>query len=400
MELTLSPKSIKKSTAFKDKFEKKNVAQFMGGDYSFTSTVGKGTKKKGKTVRSKAKDVTTKATKIAPLEQSNAMADMLSKILTFMQKTHDDEQKSRELLNNYQEENDLEAAKRHKALLEALKNIKISSPPKEEETAEKIEQETGQAPVSVIQNILDAFGGAKSALGLLGNIGKFFLFNPIGLALLAGAGMLTLLAMDKNPEATTKSMLDTVDPAAVGREIMSANEQLGEQSPEDYNKMLEERRVALKDAPLATRFYGSEKTQREYLQSIGKKPEEINQLFSDTRKREPKPIVGATPEAAAKARSTFAQTDERMKAVSAPTPTMSPPEVPSIVDTGEKLSTMSSENAILPLLDNVKEEIITNVNNMVNSGGDSETASIQELHFVRNQEPTFMRMIYQSTRVI
>jgi hypothetical protein len=67
---------------------------------------------------------------------------------------------------------------------------------------------------------------------------------------------------------------------------------------------------------------------------------------------------------------------------------------------GTKLNDISSENAILPLIEDAKEEIITNVNNTVNPGGDSETSTIQELPFVRNQEPTFMRMIYQSTRVV
>lgn len=398
MELTLSPKSTNKSTSFKDKFEKDNVAQFMGADYSFTSSVGKNTKKKGKTVRSKAKDVTTKATKIAPLEQSNAMSDMLSKILTFMQKTHDDEQKARELLNNYQEENILEAGKRHKELLEALKNIKIVSPQKE--TAEKVE-EVQNTTNSILQGISDIVPNTKVKIG-----------TP-----------------NKPSTITKKTTIPDKNPA--GGAAKQAGKSIGKKI---LGKLIPGVGVALDAADAWQRYQEGDRTgaviaalgavggvipgigpvfsfgaagANLYRDLYGMSAEEVeknkegtpkNNLDQTGKKGEsPKTKPADSSVKANGEQSKLAQLHEM--AIKNGSSSLSTPVAP-VNNVGEKLSTMSSENAILPLLDNVKEEIITNVNNMVNSGGDNETASIQELHFVRNQEPTFMRMIYQSTRVV
>lgn len=393
MELSLSPNTKRKTTSYKEKFEGENIAKFLTGEYSFKATSGKGTKKGGKTVRSKVKSAPVKATKISPLEQPDGMIDVLSKILTFMQKSFDDDVKSRELLKNYQEENALEASKRHKALLDVLKTLRPVNT-QEEKTAEKIEQQTGSTTPSIIETILESFGGAKTGLQLLGRIGKFFVATPLGIAILSATTLLELLNNDKNPEATTKVILGAGDSSILGEAISNANEQLGEQSVEDYNKMLEERRTALKDAPLLTRFYGSEKAQREYLQSINMKPEEINNLFTETRKIEPKQTT--TTQKPNNEQDKLKMAHE--SAVRTGNAASSTPVIPEI-ETGQQILTKSTENVLSPLLETLNENIVTTVNNAMNSNAGGE-APFSPVPFVRNQEPTFMRMIYNSTRLV
>jgi hypothetical protein len=398
MELTLSPKSTKKSTSFQDKFEKDNVAQFMGGDYSFTSTTGKnGTKKKGKTVRSKAKEVTNKATKISPLEQPDGMTDMLSKILTFMQKTNDDEQKARELLNNYQEENAIEAGKRHAALLEALKNIKLNSTTKEEETADKLEQETGASPLSIIQSILEAFGGG---LSLIKDVGKFFLTNPIAKLLLKGALIAELLTYSANAghtQAEENALLEAarqkgLTPDAPDKKI---DNKTGEYWRIKDPKEAKKKALEETNASLMLKTFGGDEDQKNYLKRQGIPNDELDRMFPKLAPPKITPLQRAV-----KPDEQQSKLQELHKAaIAGGNSTMSTP-VAQNNNVGTKLNDMSAENAILPLIEDVKEEIITNVNNMANSGGDFETSTIQELPFVRNQEPTFMRMIYQSTRVV
>jgi hypothetical protein len=401
MELTLSPKSTKKSTSFQDKFEKDNVAQFMGGDYSFTSTVGKkGTKKKGKTVRSKAKEVTNKATKISPLEQPDGMTDMLSKILTFMQKTNEDDQKARELLNNYQEENAIEADKRHKALLEALNNIKLNSKNKKEETADKLEQEANQSGSSLVGDIIDAVPDIDKSSGKK-NVPKTKKSWLSKLAKFKGLIPLTVFLelMLFTPEGMSDEEQTALLEKAAGKGFTpdDPNKPLGTTNEQIKNSK-EAKRIALEksNASLMLKTFGSDKEQKDYLKRQGVPNDELDRMFPELAPSKPKSI-----EPAVKPPNQEQSRLQQLHKISmaSGSSAMSTP-VAQNNNLGTKLNDISSENAILPLIEDAKEEIITNVNNTVNPGGDSETSTIQELPFVRNQEPTFMRMIYQSTRVV
>lgn len=330
-------------------------------------------------------DVKT-ATKIKPLEQGNMMVEALMKIYEFMRSTSEEKKLHSELVANLNEANKLAADKRHKELIEALKNLKGG---KEDVTAEKVVDEAGGI-FGVLGDILNAFGGAKTALSLLSNVGRFFLFNPIGIGLVGGATLLTLLARDEKPEETTKGILTAADAGAQAQSIMDVVEN---------TSAVERRRMnLLADRPSSKKsylFWKDPELQQKYLDEIG---------WDNA--------TGTTKEERDKG---FIKLDENGKLIKAPpnaetsaTP-MPSPSAPSAPPATEedyaklsgKLNDVTKENNDLKLPTPTNEAVPT-VNNMVasNVGQKSEAVQRNIIPAVRNLEDTFQRMIYYSTRVV
>lgn len=443
---TLSEKTKATTTGIKEKFDPMNIAKFMtGGSNLAPAIVGKLTGRSKEDIQhfagAKDKKVDT-ASKLGPLQSSNEMVDMLLKIYNLMQETNEANIKHREILNNFAEEEKLEKARRHKELLDAIRGKKGS-----EETATKLEQDTGMGVFDIVTNILTSFGGTKTALSVLSSIGKFFVINPIGVALLGGATLLTLLAKDKNPEETNKMIQNaTGGPEAEAKAITEAVK----------NTTAIERRKQniLADRPMSKKsllFWKDPALQEEYLKEIGWDDktgltgEEAKAGFvgldeegNPTKKNgmsavpvnAPTQTPGATTTATEQTTTTTpgaSPTGGGESPTTAPPTSLSPGEsvVPpkpttSVTDTGtsttpattatvapvppvtpsQKLNSVVSENLEMKLPNT--ESTPTVINNSVNrvtsaQGGNNKSPG---LPFVRNQEPTFQRMIFNSTRVV
>ena len=141
-------------------------------DVSFT---GKAKEQKG---------VGATADKIKPLKQGNELIDMLMKIYNFMSKTQDEDKLKNEEANNLKEEQKIEDGKRHDKLIKAIEELKKGLGVESKDTATKENTNNSEGTVfDIVDTILDAFGGAKTALTFMSMLGGF-VASPLGVALI------------------------------------------------------------------------------------------------------------------------------------------------------------------------------------------------------------------------
>ena len=127
----ISQKIGAKFTAVKEKFDPLNIVKFMTGGSKLAPAL------LGRMLGRSQRDIEYFAGTARPLYAPNRTAsrigklsdgdggnlDILTKMYSFMKKTQEDEMRQYELQRNYQEENKIEAEKRHKELLQALGGI-------------------------------------------------------------------------------------------------------------------------------------------------------------------------------------------------------------------------------------------------------------------------------------
>lgn len=371
-------------------------------------------KKTAKKAESKVKTVGETASKIQPLEESNEMIDLLSKIYGFLKQSNENKLKLKEKENNFKEENELERAKRHKELMDALGKIKFDN-----DTATKVEEDTGIGVFDVITSILGAFGGGKTALSLLTNIGRFFIMNPFGAALLLGTATISMLINDKNPEQTNQMLQNAVNPASEAQTVA--------QTIRDTTVIERRKQNLLADRPRSKKSYNvfnpakDVEMQNQYLQEIGF--DENTGLTEAERKagftsldENGKP----TKESATKVESAAQQVgttnapveggaggeatqteNTQVPASKALTPgesIVTPENVPA---ESERLNSAIKENVVAKLEDSLSAGETVVVNNSSSSasmaGGSTDKPFLPA---VRNLEPTFQRMILDSTRIV
>lgn len=129
------------------------------------------------------------------------------------------------------------------------------------------------ALISLPSKIVSSFKALmklKNALSILPKIARFFLMNPIGAGLLLGTltlvKLIELLAKDKNPEETTKSILNAGTPdTAMAEAIMQTAE-----AP-DAEKQVKKQNL-LANRPKNKKsfiFYKDSELQKDYLKEIG-----------------------------------------------------------------------------------------------------------------------------------
>ena len=151
---------------------------------------------KAKEVKSDSKT----ASKIKPLKQGNELIDMLLKIYNFMDKNYNDDKLRREQENNFKEESQMEAGKRHARLLKSIEDLKKSLKV-DKGTAEVIPgDDTGGG--SLLDTIASVFNLGKTALTALGWLGGL-VASPLGVGLIGavvagtvGAWMVKQIASD------------------------------------------------------------------------------------------------------------------------------------------------------------------------------------------------------------
>ena len=175
---TISLKARARVKGYKEKFDPLRIAKFL----TFGSSIGPALYGK---LRGRSQDdikyftgrsrpifeSKNKAEKIKNVPGGNAdltpINDMLVKIYRYMETSHDSDVKRKELENNKKEENDLEEAKRHKQFMEALAKLTGSK-----STATKLPPPKDGSP--------SLFDSMNSALETLGDKAKSFLDNLLG----------------------------------------------------------------------------------------------------------------------------------------------------------------------------------------------------------------------------
>ena len=350
----------------------------------------------------KQKQINDKNTKVDKLESETGVLDMLTKILGFMQKTHDEDKLAAEEQRNYAEENALEKSRKQKELLEALKGKKGGS---EDKAEKEIEKETGGMGIlGTVSEILSGLGGLSTIM----NIGKFFLFNPIGLGLLGGATLLTLLGRDKDPEATNKGIQNAGK--ADGGMAESIMETVASTPAIERRKQ-----NILANRPWSKKSllpWKDPELQKQYLDEIGFDPktgltqEETKAGYTGVDE-EGMPVKKKLTEqksttSTSTAEGTSPTTDSTTSTEKSATQT--PPKASAVPapaeNAGSKVTAATNTNNDMKLQESspatktYTENKTTNISN-VKAGG-----TMQRIPPVRNQEESFQRMIVYSTRVV
>ena len=354
---------------------------------------------KAKEVKSDSKT----ASKIKPLKQGNELIDMLLKIYNFMDKNYNDDKLRREQENNFKEESQMEAGKRHARLLKSIEDLKKSLKV-DKGTAEVIPgDDTGGG--SLLDTIASVFNLGKTALTALGWLGGL-VASPLGVGLIGavvagtvGAWMVKQIAAD--PQAALRGEGGIgMAVAGLGSEGQGPSYD-EEQTSKELTKKAEQ--VDKKGLKKATLEELEAKLQQQTEFGHVKTPEfaELTKEIA-LRKSEqaPDPAAASASPAAAPA----AAPSESPAAAPAAAPSASPAAAPAAapsVPASAKLNSVQAENNTAKI-DEMAAPPEVNINNS------STTSSTQKptpqpkkkLPPVRNLEETFQKMIVYSTRVV
>ena len=443
----LKLKTQARTKGIKEAFDPMNIAKFltMGSNWA-PAMLGKITGRSkedmarftgGKVTQMGGRDT---ATRIGKLQENDDMVGILSKILSFMQQTNNDEISRREKTSNFAEELQYEKERRFKELLKALKSLGLI-----EATATKEEPASSSGP-----SFWPPIGTAAILPSIIALGGLAASYFSVGVLATPGAD-----TFRKNLQEN--SMLGAMaGDAGVAAGILDANQG---QTPEEIKARQKEKKDALADTGMATKIYGIGET--EALKKKGYTQEQIDALRGDTEKKKQLAdekqqaklvesfdkkggdLTKATMEEleAKKAqqidygyakgdlvKAIDAEIQNRKQKLATPAPTTSS-SVPSGAGaggaggsgastsggssgesasptstgtggSGQKLSSVMNENLDVKL-NQVTEGAGSSVTvNNVNKKEIEKTPVDSKLPFVRNQESTFRQMIYNSTRVV
>jgi hypothetical protein len=415
----MSLKAKAKMTGIKETFDPMNIAKKLTfGSNLAPAIVGKMFGRKQEDIahftdgKVRGKDTASKLKPIDKEAGQDGMVDILTKILTLLQKTNEEDIKSKEKQNNYNEENEIEKEKKRKELLLALQNKNDGGKP-----AEKIKSQTGMGLGGIIADLLGAFGGITAGLNLLKTIGMFFM-NPVTGGLLLGAASLGALffAMYKaSPEAHEQAtkVSGAMDASSEGAAIMDVVA-----NTSDVEKRKQQILASRPSSKKSMLFWKDPELQNKYLEEIGfdektgltkaEKEQGYNALDANGLPTKKETTSAAPAAAATSAPTAAAVADSSSSSSSAPTASLSPNE--SVVSTaapvastnvGQKLNQAVSENNSAKLSAR-SEDPSTTVNNTTNvsSKQSSQSNNKSPILSVRNTEDTFQRMIMNSTRVV
>ena len=435
IKATLSDKSKAKSKGFSEKFDVLNIAKFMTGGSKFApallgSMLGRtqqdiqyfsGTKK--------AKEVGGSATKIGQLESDSNVLDILSKIYALLKTTDKNDTLRREKENNFKEEEQFEKERRHKALIEAItgkKQTTTAAP-----TATKADDGTGlistilgivtgliadavkgvmavisgvsaiiSGITSFISMITSAFGGLASIGKLLLGLGRFLMFNPVGIAILAGAGIgyaiWKIIKSEPSEEAKAEAA-GIANAEKVGglpgvKNEMDRRKKLPEYDRTmaeiqdyqfNYNESIPLNNVQLKGfaerGPGALEAVEDYKVERD---RVKKAIAEQNQTAT------PVPVT-PTP-----------QPSDSTEKPMVPSQESKPQAMEPMASTTNKLNTVTSENLELNLPSTPESVVNSQIINNTNVNSTKGQKPKGPIPSVRNMEDSFQRMVFDSLRVV
>jgi hypothetical protein len=186
------------------------------------------------------------------------------------------------------------------------------------------------------------------------------------------------------------------------------------QEADAYNKAVKKYQDYLSDAPFFTKYYGTKESVGDYLRNVAKIPKKDLDEFEKFELIAPAPTAqpvkkNPPPAPAAPQAPEGMQFDAEGNVNSAPAPQPQPKPKPAPAapvpaePKSAPVSNLTNNNinmglTPIPKSDNMETVTRTTVNNMKNTQGKSGLRPIEIS--VRNDEPTFMDLIVQSTRII
>ncbi len=389
----ISQKTSAAMTGIKQRFDPLNIAKFVtGGSNLAPAILGRLTGRKSKDIKFfTGKKQYDTASKIKPVEEGDGLNDMLAKVLNFMQGVNSAEQSRLDQMKQFEEENALERAKRHKELIEAITGKKYTGNPKTI-TASKIPDSPRG---SLLDDLLAAFGlgsGAMSILKTIGKIGMFFT-GPVGVAIL-GATAVGAVIYGLYKMFTSEGAFEGKD-SELSKGLKQAESVGGlagvKDEMEQRKKLPEYDRTMAEIQDYETYRNEGEKLTNKQLEGFAKRGPGALEAVEDYKAARDKyqKIVGETP-------AEMPAPAEAPSAVSTPTPAVEEPT--AMPESGAKLSQVQNENLNLNIPESKEDPTSVINNNSVKSYAEG-TGKIP-MPAVRNTEPTFANMILYSTRVV
>jgi len=427
----ISQKTAARFTRIKEKFDPLNIVKFMtGGSKLAPALLGRMLGRSQRdieyfagTARILSKRST--ASRLHGLHDEGSNLDILTSMYAFMKKTQENEMRRFELKRNYEEENKLEDEKRHKELLKALGGETIVG------TSSK--KRTGKG---FFESLFDFFSDLKPMLDFFKDLFKVFTKMGLGLVLnlfsvlgspaflMLAAGAATIMALRellfKLAEVTPN--MKAMSPAEAQSVLQNGTpQQIEAMGGEDYLKDIiknqRQRAVAALKMP-----EGEEKDKA--IRNLGGL-DKVQQIAGDTKvydipenidkgleKVAPRPKTGGV---ALKSKQeewdrkwgkyydpeTGLRKDlatQKSEGTSVPTP-VTPPAAPAS-NAGQTLNAVSKQNAELNLPKSAAPAVTKNEMTTTQTQNKQTLLSRLDKLSVRNNEETFQRMIYYSTRVV
>lgn len=423
----ISLKTKAKITGFKQKFDPLNIAKILtGGSRLGPAIVGKMLGRSRKDVEffaGRARPVTSRQKRIGALpgsgEDTTGMSVVLDDILTFLRKSHEDDMILREKENNLREGEKHEDERRHKKLIKALEKVglggtatkvKPSGPGFFDgifDTIKKMIQDMIDKAMQVFEWVKDL----KPFMRFIGSRLLNFLLSPGMLALSSVAiGALIAMGAKEIVEAVGQQQIDTAKDLLErnkNRESLSEDEKIKlddeiaaagglkklNQVMETANAVPIEQRV-IEPRPDTT---GGKNAQR---------AKNWDMKFGATHNPDGTPkALGYVSDAEQiatmnKASSDTSVNDAEIKKLQRQNVTTPPPPA-STPPASAAVSSMSTENQNLNIQAASKSMTTPKTNtNVVNTGSKGAPKPRAPIIAVRNNEPTFMQAIYNSTRVV
>lgn len=426
---TSSERSRARTMAYKEKFDPLNIVKFMTGGSKFaTALYGSMSGRTQQDIQyfagtKKAKEVGGTATRIGQLESDNQVLDVLSKIYSFLKTTNENNTLRMQREGNTQEEKELEREKRHKELIAAITG-KRQTGSTAVPTATKADDGSGlistilgmvtgligdaiKGVMSVISGITSFISMITSALGgggvasigkLLFGLGRFLVFNPVGIAIVAGTGIaLAIWKMIKSePSEEAKAEAAGIEQAEkvggfVGvRDEMDRRKKLPEYDRtvleiKDYEKSYNEGQKLnnkqlegfAKRGPGALEAVEDYKLERDRVQSV-----------IDSRNQTATPVTPAPQTTEPTEKPTMSRQDA------------GPALMNQMSDAVSKLNTVTSENLELNLPSTPEAVTTAQITNNMNVNSVREQKPKGPIPSVRNMEDSFQRMLLSSLRVV
>jgi len=294
----ISDKTTARVTRMKAKFDPMNIGKAFGGKLG-AYAVGKMTGRSqedmayftGARIRSSSMEnmkVNPLVTKVSDgdqtkMKKNDGLADVMARIYNLIKNNSDEQKRQLEIDKNLNVDREKQREKWHSDLIHALtgsRSVTVTATPAKKENGgifdtlmkmvedfvkplmEKInEWKLLLAPIFDFLGIL-----GKGAIQILLRLGGFLL-SPLGAALIAGASLLALLAMDKNPKSTTEGIINAgATDGGMAEAIMSATEASDENAIQAKKNNLLANRTSSEKSFLP---WKDSDLQKDYLEKIG-----------------------------------------------------------------------------------------------------------------------------------
>ena len=391
----VSNETVKTTKKMMQKFDGDTINNFINGK---TKSPQNKEYASNKTKNVKSKNNT--ASKIKPLPQGADMIDMLNKIHTFLQRNGEQDKLHQDRLNNYMEENLAEAKARHDKLLEAIKKLTkdISVTKEEAPTASPPAQEK-----NILDILTDVFD-IKDIKTVFKTLGRFATMLTPFLGPLAAAASVAAFGYIMYKMFTDKNAYE--DPESEVSKGLAQAKKVGglagvQDAEEKLKKLPEYDQVMAQIKNYETTYNEGMPLNDKQLSGYEKKNAAAKKAVDDYKKeRDSKSYTPVpTPSVAV---NTAGQTGMAGLNETSPVETASPAPAAAAPTPSQQLNNVVAENNDAKISEATAPPSVNTINNTVASGSKKEIKNAPKLDLpsVRNQEETFRRMIFYSTRVV